>query len=88
MLSGARKAHCMAESTQGQVVLARAGWALLVPIFYGARPLMRIALKGNPRLPQYYAARSLGTALRRGVHDVQRLDGTAWASPRSGAVAR
>ena len=47
----------MAESTQGQVVHKREpNWALLVPIFYAPLfPLMRIALKGNPRLPQYYA---------------------------------
>ena len=61
--------HCMAESTQGQVVHKREpNWALLVPIFYAPLfPLMRIALKGNPRLPQYYAG-ALGAALTHAAY--------------------
>ena len=46
-----------------------------MPILYAPLfPLMRIALKGNPRLPQYYAG-ALGAApkLRR-LRDVQRVD--------------
>ena len=59
----------MAESTQGKVVHKREpNWALLVPIFYAPLfPLMRIALKGNPRLPQYYAI-GLGTALAHAAY--------------------
>ena len=59
----------MAESTQGQVVHKREpNWALLVPIFYAPLfPLMRIALKGNPRLPQYYAG-ALGAALTHAAY--------------------
>ena len=59
----------MAESTQGQVVHKREpNWALLVPILYAPLfPLMRIALKGNPRLPQYYAV-GLGAALTHAAY--------------------
>ena len=59
----------MAERTQGQVVHKREpNWALLVPILYAPLfPLMRIALKGNPRLPQYYAV-GLGTALAHAAY--------------------
>ena len=56
----------MAES---KVVHKReANWALLVPILYAPLfPLMRIALKGNPRLPQYYAG-ALGAALTHAAY--------------------
>jgi hypothetical protein len=58
-----------AEIPQGKVVHRREpNWALLVPIFYApAFPLMRIALKGNPRLPQYYAG-ALGAALAHAAY--------------------
>ena len=59
----------MEKNTQGQVVHKREpNWALLVPILYAPLfPLMRIALKGNPRLPQYYAG-ALGAALTHAAY--------------------
>ena len=74
----------MAE--QAKVVHTREpNWALLVPIFYAPLfPLMRIALKGNPRLPQYYAG-ALGAALTHAAYMMFKDStvGASWASPRS-----
>ena len=72
MLSRQRKtlqARAAPRMAEGKVVHKREpNWALLVPIFYAPLfPLMRIALKGNPRLPQYYAG-ALGAALTHAAY--------------------
>ena len=69
--------RCMAES---KVVHKREpNWALLVPILYAPLfPLMRIALKGNPRLPAILRRRPRCCSDTRRLRDVQRLDGMSF----------